>query len=184
VAEVIGRFEAAPDMDVLTGRTVDAEGRDSVSTHLKASQRISRAEIFLAGNSNTIFARRTAAQTAGGFDETLGAGAGTPFGSGEETDFLLRCLAHGSQIRFAREFLVHHDQIYVGRPDLARIRRYSAGFGRVARLHGLGTAFVTGRMGRAALRSGALLLGGKLEEARSRWSWIRGCLAGFTASPP
>jgi glycosyltransferase involved in cell wall biosynthesis len=182
VAEVIGRFERAPAMQVLTGRTVDAEGRESVSGHLPESCRIERSSVFLAGNSNTIFARRAAILAADGFDESLGVGAGTMFGSGEETDFLLRCLGQGFEVRYERDFLVHHDQVAVSDADLARIRRYSAGFGRVARLHRLGAAFVGGRVARAAARSGLFLITGNIGEARSRWTWIRGCLAGFTAS--
>ncbi len=184
VAEVIGRFDAAPEMQVLTGRTVDRDGRESVSIHLTASQPITRANIFLAGNSNTIFVRRAAALEAGGFDETLGVGAGTMFGSGEETDFLLRCLSFGHPIRFEHDFLAHHDQVAADAPDLARIRRYSAGFGRVARLHQLGTGFVAMRVARAAARSSLFLISGNLNEAYSRWSWIRGCLAGFARRPP
>lgn len=182
VAEVIGRFGRAPAMQVLTGRTVDADGRESVSQHLPESRRIDRSSVFLAGNSNTIFARREAILAAGGFDESLGVGAGTMFGSGEETDFLLRCLRQGFEILYERDFLVRHDQVAVSDADLARIRRYSAGFGRVARLHQLGAAFVGARMARAAARSCLFLVTGNIGEARSRWTWIRGCLAGFTAA--
>jgi GT2 family glycosyltransferase len=182
VAEVIDRFDRAPAMQVLTGRTVDADGHESVSQHLPESRRINRSSVFLAGNSNTIFARRGAILDAGGFDESLGVGAGTMFGSGEETDFLLRCLRRGFEIRYERDFLVHHDQVTVSGADLARIRRYSAGFGRVARLHRLGAAFVGARVARAAARSCLFLITGNVGEARSRWSWIRGCLAGFAAS--
>jgi glycosyltransferase involved in cell wall biosynthesis len=38
VAEVISRFQNDPSLDVLTGRTIDADGEDSVSAHLPVSQ--------------------------------------------------------------------------------------------------------------------------------------------------
>jgi GT2 family glycosyltransferase len=181
VAEVISRFQNDPSLDVLTGRTVDADGADSVSAHLPVSQPITKANVFLAGNTNTFFARRNAVQLSEGFDETLGVGAGTEFGSGEETDFLIRCLNAGCDVRYERDFLVHHDQVS---RDPATIGRYSTGFGRVARIHNLGTGFVGIRIVRAAARAALFALSGNIGEARSRWTWIKGCLAGFTASRP
>lgn len=184
VAEVIGRFDEDPQLHVLTGRTIDAQGRNSVSIHLPRTQPITRANVFLAGNSNTIFVRREVLAVVGGFDETLGVGAGTMFGSGEETDFLLACLREGYSVRYHSDFLIHHDQVGTEQSSLARIRAYSAGFGRVCRLHGLGTAFVGGRIVRASLRSALFLITGNLAQARLRWVWIRGCVSGFAARPP
>lgn len=181
IAEVVHRFESAPEMDVLTGRTVDAEGRESVSLHLAQSEPVTRANVFLMGNTSTFFARMTAVKAVNGFDETLGVGSGTLFGSGEETDFLLRCLGLGFDVRYERDFLVHHDQVT---RDLAKVGRYSAGFGRVVRLHRLGAGFLGARVARAAARSCLFLITGNIGQARSRWSWIRGCLAGFAAGAP
>src|SRR6185503_13864256 len=53
VADVIARFERAPGMDVLTGRTVDAQGQESVSIHLGETQAVTRANVFLMGNTST-----------------------------------------------------------------------------------------------------------------------------------
>jgi GT2 family glycosyltransferase len=181
VAEVIQRFADDPQLDVLTGRTVDVEGRESVSAHLPASQPITKTNAFLTGNTSSFFARSRAVARIGGFDETLGVGADTQFGSGEETDFLIRCLNAGCTVRYERDFLVHHDQVT---RDPATIGRYSTGFGRVARLHDLGAGFVGIRIARAAARSALFALSGNIGQARSRWTWIRGCLAGFTASRP
>lgn len=181
VAEVIGRFQSVPQMQVLTGRTVDAQGKESVSDHLPESQPITRANIFLAGNTNTFFARLQPVLDIGGFDETLGVGAGTKFGSGEETDFLLRCIRQGFEVRYERDFLVHHDQVS---RQLGKVGHYAVGFGRVARLHHLGASFVGARIARAAGRSALFLISGNLNHARMRWSWIWGVLSGFTARPP
>ncbi len=181
VAEVVRRFHSRPSMQVMTGRTVDADGRESVSVHLPASQPITRANVFLAGNTNTFFARYGAVVEVNAFNETLGIGSGTRFGSGEETDFLLRCIGRGFEVRYDRDFLVHHDQVS---RDVARTGSYSAGFGRVARIHKLGAGFVGARVVRAAATSCFFLLRGNLDQARSRWSWIWGCVAGFAARPP
>ena len=181
VAEVISRFQSSPQMHVLAGRTVDAQGRESVSDHLPESQPITKASVFLVGNTNTFFARLHAVLAVGGFDETLGVGSGTKFGSGEETDFVLCCLGHGFNVHYERDFLVHHDQVS---RNLGKVGHYSAGFGRVARIHKLGVRFVSERIARAAARSVLFLVSGNLVQARTRWTWIRGCLSGFTARPP
>jgi GT2 family glycosyltransferase len=181
VAEVISRFQSAPQMHVLTGRTVDANGVESVSDHLAESQPITKANVFLSGNTNTFFARLDPVLKIGGFDETLGVGAGTIFGSGEETDFLLRCIRHGFNVLYERDFLVHHDQV---NRNPGKIGHYAVGFGRVARLHHLGAGFVGMRIARAAARSALFLISGNPNHARMRWLWIWGVLNGFAARPP
>ena len=40
----------------------------------------------------TIFLRRRVVERVGEFDETLGVGAGTPYGSCEESDYLIRAV--------------------------------------------------------------------------------------------
>ena len=90
VIDRVDRFFQHPDNGGLTGRTVDARGVDSLSPHRADSGTIDRRNVFESGNSNTVFVRSSVARDAGGFDETLGVGAATPFQSCEETDFLLR----------------------------------------------------------------------------------------------
>jgi glycosyltransferase involved in cell wall biosynthesis len=181
IASLVRRFEQHPNVSVLTGRTVDAKGRNSVSRHLATSQQVSRATVFLAGNSNTIFVRGDSLAKVGGFDETLGAGAGTPYGSGEETDFLLRCLDEGLVVRFDHDLVVRHDQVREA-ADHGRVRTYSAGYGRVVRVHGLGLLSVAKPVARASARALQLVGSGDLQGARAKWAWVSGCVAGYLAS--
>jgi len=179
VADVIARFDKDPATAVLTGRTVDAMLRESVSPHLGHSQPLSRRSAFHAGNTSAFFARTEAVRSVGGFDETLGVGASTIFGSGEETEFLLKCLKHGLQVRYERDLLVHHDQVV---RDEAKVASYAVGFGRVCRMHALG-GYLAPRLARAALKSMALLATGDAVAARTRWRWIRGSLHGYFTEP-
>lgn len=180
VADVIGRFAGDPALAVLTGRTVDAHFRESVSPHLPRSGPLSRHDVFHAGTTSGFFARTDAAKAAGGFDATLGVGAGTIYGAGEETEFLLKCIRHGFLVRYDRDLLIHHDQVT---RDPGKVASYAAGIGRVCRMHDLGGTFLAPRLARAALKAAALLASGDAGEARTRWRWIRGALKGYFAEP-
>lgn len=187
VAEALAFFAARPDIALMTGRTVDADGAESVTRHLERSGPITRDNVFLAGNSNTIFARREVVAAISGFDETLGAGAGTPYLSGEETDFILRAMAAGFKAWFAHEFRVRHAQNATAEDAIKRAEAYSAGFGRLLRLHAYGPAFLGTRVARATLRGLYCLATGDRAGARSRFRWARGSIRGYAgraAAPP
>jgi glycosyltransferase involved in cell wall biosynthesis len=182
---LIALFAAEPVVDVLTGRTTDAAGADSLGLFLGADAAIDKANIWLIGNSNSLFLRTEAARRAGGFDETLGVGATTPFKSGEETDFLLRALAAGAKGRYRRDIVVHHDQTPVGGAGgIARAQDYAQGFGRVLRLHGYGASYAALRVARSSARALLSALTGDMATARYKALWALGTLKGFCALPP
>ena len=172
-------FSANPSVDLYSGRTVDRSGRDSVSRHLAASTHITPTKIFLIGNSNTFFVRQKLALEANGFDEELGVGSGTPFQSGEESDFLLKCLARGCRGFYDRDFIIRHDQV-AGSP--LRARAYSRGFGRVVRVHNLGTGFFISRSLRTLLGGCFRLTKGDVSGARERFEWLLGSIGGYVAA--
>lgn len=182
LSRVAARFTQDGELALLTGRTVDAEGAESVSAHLPASAPITRTNVFFAGNSNGLFVRRAAAARVGGFDESLGVGARTPFQSGEETDFVLRCLRASHACRFESDLVIRHARSdETPRARSARAGRYAPGFGRVLRLHGYPRRFAAERVLRAVARGTALLLAGHVEDARGRYAWARGAARGYLA---
>ncbi len=183
LGRVASSFEADETLDVLTCATRDAEGTHSNGTFLAHSAPLTHRNVWKAGNSNGIFLRLAPALAARGFEETLGAGSGSPFGSGEETDLLLRLIRAGARGRFDAQLFVHHDQ--VDRiPDAGTLRRarlYSAGYGRVLRLHSYNPAFAIYRAGRSL--TAALLAGGRgrLREGQRRLIWAAGIMKGYAA---
>jgi len=175
---VAGFFDTRPDIDLLSGRTLDTSGVDSVNRYWPESGPITRANVFGTGNSNTIFVRRGVIADIGGFDETLGVGAATPFQAGEESDFLLRCLARGHRGFYDHSFFVRHDQIA---ETLERVHAYSVGFGRVARLHNLGPSLFLTRNVRTVLGGLVRVVRGDLEGARQRYTSFAGAMRGYVA---
>ena len=183
VEEVVRLFAQHPEADALMGRTIDAQGRESLGAFLKSDQAIGRRNVWSAGNSNTLFVRRTAAEAVGGFDETLGVGAATPFRSGEETDFLLRILRQDRAVIFRHALTVHHDQVgNQGRHK--RASDYARGFGRVLRLHRYGLPYLGLRLARFTASGARALLRGDARTALDKALWAVGTAAGFFAALP
>ena len=137
LATVLRLFQANPDWDVVSGRSVDNGMRDTQGRWLDHMVGANRHNVLRMGISYTIFARAGAIAAAGPFDESLGVGAGTPWGSGEETDFLLRALARGQTVVYTPEIFVHHAEKIVEYSQRARQRQYAyaCGLGRVLAKH-------------------------------------------------
>ncbi|KMO42451.1 hypothetical protein VQ03_10830 [Methylobacterium tarhaniae] len=180
VAEVVRLFAEHPEADAVTGRTLDATGRESLGAFLAADQAVDRRNVWFAGNSNGLFVRAAAARAVGGFDESLGVGASTPFRSGEETDFLLRLLGQGRGVVFRHGLVVHHDQVAAtGRHR--RAADYARGFGRVLRLHRYGLAYLGFRLARFTASGGRALLRRDTGTALDKALWAIGTVAGYCA---
>ena len=114
---------------------------------------------------------------------TLGPGAGTPYGCGEDTDYILRCIERGLGVYFWREFCVFHDQVDVlsNTDGLRRVRGYSVGYGRVLRKHEYGVSHIGPRAGRAIVRGVLQLATGNASGARLKFQWAAGALRGYFA---
>lgn len=183
--KVVALFDADPLTGVFTGRTTDADRADSLGLFLGADAEITKSNVWLSGNSNSLFIRTDIARKIGGFDETLGVGAASAFKSGEETDFLLRALAAGARGFYRRALVVHHDQAPVGGAGgVSRAQDYARGFGRVLRLHDYGAAYVGMRVARSSARALLALATGDMATARYKALWALGTLRGFIAPLP
>jgi glycosyltransferase involved in cell wall biosynthesis len=99
-----------------------------------------RTSLFRSAGSVVQFFRRDVVVGVGSFDETLGAGSGSPWGSGEDTDYLVRAWDKGAVIRRCPSIRVYHPEVSfdVGDPTLAR-KAFAYGRGRmkIIRKHGL-----------------------------------------------
>ena len=185
---VLDYFASMPKLQFLTGRTVDRGGNTSVSEFRATPGEIRRRDVFRTGNTNALFVNREAALSIGGFDEGLGLGALNGPQSGEETDFMLRCIDRGLEMYYDPALTVFHDQVANDRTEktLNRTKAYSIGFGHLIRKHGFGPLYlsyrVTRSLGRAAMYAALL----DFWNARLRLHWAQGTVRGFfmrTASP-
>lgn len=181
VISQVGNIFGDVDLGITTGRTVDGDWRESNGRFLSHSDEITRSNVWLCGNSNAVFVRTDIARALGGFDESLGVGAGTEFGSGEETDFLLRAIAAGVRMQFNFNLVVHHDQVdttYTPQ-TLRRAVLYAQGFGRVLLLNGYSRPFALMRVLRSAVAALLAMAGRDMGRARFKLIWAKGIFRGY-----
>ena len=174
-------FKDNPELDGLTGLAEDGEAEVSVTRWGPNACLIDRLGVWRKCTSITIFLRKSVIDQTRRFDETLGAGSGTPWGSAEEMDYLIDLLDCGYRIYYNPCFVVYHPQS-VQTYDAKSIERgysYGAGMGRVLRKHRFPLWFVAYLLIRPL--GGALLsfAGFNIAKARYHWSIFRGRLSGW-----
>ncbi len=183
LSTVAARFANDARMQGLTGRFVDQDG--SAEGHwLAESQRLTRYTVWRGAISFTIFLRRALVQRIGRFDEALGVGAGTPWGAGEETDYLLRGLQLGACIYFDRDLVLHHP-VKIRSFDEAALRRqnsYEAGFGRVIRRADFPFWYFPYHCLRSAAGVARALVKGQGRAAHFKWQGLRARLKGWLSA--
>jgi len=134
---VVRFFQKHPGIDVLTGRSVDENGEPSNGRWDNRAGLINQFNIWRRAVSYSIFLKKEVVKKVGDFDESLGVGAGTPWGSAEEIDYLLRALKWGYHLYYDPNVVIYHPQPVqcYDATAIARARFYGAGMGRVLRKH-------------------------------------------------
>lgn len=168
-------------VQLISGRTLDAQGHASVSPSGPQALAIHRGNYLRCGNSNGIFMKTTLMQLLNGFDERLGVGAQTPFQSGEEADIILRAVDLGAGAHYFPELIVHHDQVADGEAQkrIERAAKYGAGFGALLAKHQFGHAHLAYRLARPIISAALALIRRNKNEARYKWAWAYGIWRGW-----
>ena len=185
LAKVKNWFERNPDAAGLSGRSLDFDGSPSGPRAMDASVEITASNIWRCAISYTIFLRREVIDSVGVFDEGLGVGCGTPYQSGEETDYLLRALSKGMTLVYIPQLVVHHPKINVpnAKELILKDYRYAVGMGHVVRKNRLGIGYFFPHICKPLVGSLLSLAKGNLTDARRYLQRARGRLAGFIGSP-
>lgn len=130
-------FQQNSEIDGLSVRSLDADFENSVLNWSSVGGPLDRRRIWTQSVEAAIFLRRRVVDTVGLFDETLGVGCGTLWGSGEGTDYLLRAMDRDLLIYYEPAIHIHHPnvvQAYDAR-TCSRALSYNRGMGRVLRKH-------------------------------------------------
>jgi len=136
LARVVSEFQSDPLVAGFTGRSEDGRGQGSGGRFCRRRGRVDIENVWKRGISYTIFLRSSICAAVGPFDEELGVGARTRFGSGEETDYLIRAVKLGFDIRYLPDLLVFHpNPILYNRNHRRKAFRYGVGMGRVLSKH-------------------------------------------------
>jgi len=165
----------------LTGRSESRGGRSSPSWAGDAGP-VTRDNVWNRGISYGIFLRRELVERVGRFDESLGLGAGTPWSSGEEIDFLIRAVDAGGRIEYDPSLVVWHEEKDFDRASLEAVgRRDGASVGYLLQRHGYGLWTKARMLVRPA--GGALVALARRDRARAGFhaATLRGRLRGLSS---
>jgi glycosyltransferase involved in cell wall biosynthesis len=140
---VAKQLDGDVELSGVTGRSVDKNGRDSQGRWATKPLLINKFNVWVCATSYTIFLRASMVAEVGSFDESLGVGAGTQWGAGEEVNFLIQCLKHG-RVRYYPNLNIQHSEPVVEFNDraFARALHYNRGYGRVLSLNNFPFYFV------------------------------------------
>lgn len=174
-------FEEHPGIDGLTGRAVNIDGTPSSGRWDLDSGIIDRFNVWTRGISFSIFLRSYIIEDIGDFDEMLGVGSQTPWGSGEETDYLLRILKKGYKLYYYPMLTVYHPQPiqYYDHKAMHRARLYAQGMGRVLRKHSYPFWFVAYYWLRSWAGVLLSLIKGDIHKAKYYWVTLKGRIWGW-----
>jgi glycosyltransferase involved in cell wall biosynthesis len=173
---VARRLADEPSVDGLTGRAADSDGRSAPSWRRDGAL-LTRDNLWNRAISYTIFLRAPVVAWIGAFDEQLGLGAGTPWSSGEEIDYLVRAIDGGARIEYDPDLVVIHEP--EARPARAVAARDGASIGYLLRKH----RYPPGAVARMLVRpaGGALAALARRDPGRAGFhaSTLRGRLHGY-----
>jgi glycosyltransferase involved in cell wall biosynthesis len=173
-------FAADPALAALTGPAASPEGGLGSGRWRAEPGPITVANVWTSVIEFNLFLRREVALAIGGFDERLG--PGTPYGSAEGNDLVLRTIRAGHAARYEPGQLVVHPDKRLTPIAVERATLYGRGLGFVLRRHAVPASvwlpFLVRPLGGALLG----LARGRVLAARYYWATLRGRLAGFVAS--
>jgi GT2 family glycosyltransferase len=176
---VAQRFADDPSLGGLTGRAADAEGHSSPSW-ARDTVALTRANLWNRAISYTIFLRSSVVSSVHDFDEQLGLGAGTPWSSGEEIDYLIRALDQGVRIEYDPELVVVHNKPSFSPTALRTIgARDGASVGYILRKHHYPRRWLARMLLRPAAGTVLALLRNDRTRARFHASTLRGRVLGY-----
>jgi glycosyltransferase involved in cell wall biosynthesis len=170
-----------PQLDGLTGRMIDERGRSGTARFDKRPGLLAQANVWQRATSISLFLRRGVVEAVGDFDETLGIGAGTLWGGGEDIDYTLRAVEGGFKVYYRPDVLVFHPSPPA--PDYSKLAdrayRYGAGIGRVWRKHDYPLWLVAYYLLRPAGGTILSLMSGRKSKAYYHFNGFQGRLRGW-----
>lgn len=169
-----------PEIDGVTGRAVDGEGASYARFHSSEGD-LNLYNAWQRSVTFCTFLRSYVIERIGGFDETLGPGANTIWGGGEDIDYPLRAIEAGFRLHYDPDLVAFHpNPLRRGYEEMAaRAYAYGAGIGRVWRKHDYPIWLVAYYLLRPIGGTLLSLVMGRKDKTRYHWSAFRGRLKGW-----
>jgi len=132
---VAATFDGDPALQILTGPAESPSGGLGSGRWREDGGTIDATTVWTSVIEFNLWLRRPVALALGGFDEAMG--PGTPLGSCEGNDLVLRAVQAGHAARYEPTLRVVHPDKRLTDVAVARARLYGRGFGYALRRHGV-----------------------------------------------
>lgn len=184
VADVLALMAQRPNVGILSGLLVTAQGRPSMLRWPDQRTEITRTNVQLTAIEATMFIRRQLFIDIGGFDESIGVGSPGPYQAGEATDLILRALAQGARGEFDPSVhIVHEDFREAVEANFPlKMRGYGRGLGHVYRTNRLPGREIAYYASRKVAAAAVRTVKGRRDLARADLAWARGLVEGYLKS--
>jgi glycosyltransferase involved in cell wall biosynthesis len=181
IGKVLGAMPKDGGRSGVSGVQLTDDGAPSMLRWPRTPRRLNRRSVWRAAISSTIFLPRDAVLEVGGFDESLGVGADSPWQAGEDTDLLLRVMAAGVTMRFNPVIRVMQDDPRSGRERgfEQKMLGYGRGVGRVHAKNGYAPARVLALLARKTAAAAVRTSRGRPDLAAADLAWARGLWQGY-----
>jgi len=180
IENIANLFKENKIYDGITGSVLDLDMSKRETFFHKKSGWLTVYNVWKRSISFTIFLKHSIVSKVGLFDEELGVGAGTIWGSGEETDFLVRAIKKKARIYYDTSIIVCHPiEIAYDNNTIMKVFKYGAGMGRVIRKHKYPIWFVINILLRPLVGSILALMLGHFEKSKYYYSMFRGRYCGY-----
>lgn len=179
--EVVAALGAHAEWGGLSVQARDSRGLRSSMLWDTRPGLLDRYSIWRRAISFSFFLRRSAVEAVGDFADDLGLGAGTRWGSGEESDYLLRVLEAGVTIQYEPSLFVHHESpsLAGGRDERRAAFVRGLGHSEVLRRHRYPSWFAVFRVLQLVVGSALLLARGRIADARYYFAMALGRARGW-----
>lgn len=181
LGKVTAFFSKNPGIGGLTGRSIGEDGKTNMGYFDSEAGAVDKFNVWTRGIEYTMFLRRQSVRDLW-FDKEIGAGAGTPWGSGEGTDFLIRLMERGSSLYYDPSLSVVHPPAVppYTEENVRKAYSYGRGMGLMLKRHGMPVSMKARWLYRP-LGGAVLALGsGNSFKARYHWATFTGRLRGMS----
>lgn len=159
------------DVDGVTARSYTEEDERTVQFAVTSGS-LNLQNVFGHGKgiSYCIFLRDEVVRSVGEFDEKIGVGADSKWGSGEETDYLIRSIKKNFNIYHISDLRIYHPK--KEEVDLEKVKKYGIGIGHVFRKNNISLPLSVWALTKVPI--GAIIFYSiKINMNRIKVNWVR-----------
>jgi glycosyltransferase involved in cell wall biosynthesis len=168
------------DYDGVSFRVVDEKGNCSAGWMSAGEKTVTKSTVWHTVVSCSFFVKRKNLGSVR-FDGGLGVGSGTRFGSGEETDFVLRLIENGAKIIYDGSKCVYHP-MPAGKTSVSKGWLYGNGYGLVLSRHHYSILRLFWALGVQSARAVQAVLQLRFKKAAYHIAMAAGRFAGYFTS--